>query len=619
MENNHILINGDEEFKNFMEKYSNIESEYLINFLEIINVFHIKEIDLSYITAHKLRIFYPGKIKQLPNKLSELIVSIDTNTIDFDNLPDINFLEIEESYKKEFGDINNLPNSIETLVIPSNYDKCLLNLPNSIKNCIFKKKKRYSYDRINVINMITPLVIANLPDSIEYLKLEEEIHTNEKIHKFPQNLTKLSINPTYFSEDYSILQNYSNITYLSLSNTILLMANNFINSISHLKKLKKLILNIATTNSSEENQYLVDNLSESVEYIEFYYQNSKFYNKSTNTKIDFTKLINLSYLKINTCYDEIELTNISTGIKTLILIGDQIKYFDLNEYKKLELLEISSSGSFEKIYTQTDKLDGLKYLSLSLCEHKNISTHLSFIPENIIYLDIRDFIDDISFSIDLSSLINLEYLKLWLNASKPIDFSSCKKLVGLSLFVNLLNPIELFFPSQLEILILQIQLRDNFCFNNKNIDKDNLFSNILFPEIRVFGFDCLIKKHASDSYEITNTKLIEVSESIKSNVLKKIPDSIEALGFNDNGYPNPIPLTKFPKNIKSLYMLHIASSLGNYFENQYIFETVDNKIEEHRFEAKHGNPISHMENEYFYKQVENYHKSSGTYEEILNI
>jgi len=623
-----ICLGYNKEFNNFKAEYSNIKSEYLIEHLQVFNYVD-EDIDFKNIYVRHLEIHMSnGKIINLPEKLENLSICNSKCILDYNNLPEIKYLEIKISdvSKKEFNQLDNLPNSIETLVLPRNYNKDLSNLPNSIKNFIIKKVDNNYYDE-RVDNNIFPTKINSLPDCIEYLKIPNKYlkipnknsKTNEKISKLPMDLIKLEICSSYFLDDFSILKNYSNLKYLKIPNQIVFSQSNFVNFISCLDKLEKLILNIKLE-VSDENDKLFENLSQTIKYLDL------SYNKSNNIfifdlKLDFNRLVNLKFLKISSCYSncKIEIINLTEKIQSLILNGSEIKYFDLTNYKNLEYIDISRIKNLDNFYFETVKKQELKYLQLYFSDDIILYNQLTSLSNKLIYLEIDRQIDNISSFINFSELINLQYLSVSLNSKNKIDLSVCKNLIGINLYLHLSEPVKILFPEQLEILILSIMINYNFDtspnkLNNLVSVESELFSDIHIPNVKVFGYSSCI-----NCLEIEKEKNMKINDTITKNILNKIPDSIEVLGFDYNNDDEDIPLTKFPKNTKKLYMWHIASSLQNFFENREIYSTVDNEIEECRFESKEGSPVEHLKIEYFEQVLQNYHDSTEFYDPILNI
>ena len=94
--------------------------------------------------------------------------------------------------------IENLPNSIEGIVLGYNFNLELNNLPNSIKKISFDYYSEYDKE------------LNCLPEFVEYLELNKKY--NKKIKKFPLNLKTIKCSKNYkYINDFE--NKYNVITY----------------------------------------------------------------------------------------------------------------------------------------------------------------------------------------------------------------------------------------------------------------------------------------------------------------------------------------------------------------------------------------------------------------------
>ena len=111
------------------------------------------------------------------------------------NLPNIKYIKLDCNI---VDIIENLPNSIEEIVLGDNFDLELYNLPNSIKKISFHPDSRYDKE------------LNCLPEFVEYLELSK--YYDKKISKFSLNLKTIKCNKNYeYIDDFK--DKYNVITY----------------------------------------------------------------------------------------------------------------------------------------------------------------------------------------------------------------------------------------------------------------------------------------------------------------------------------------------------------------------------------------------------------------------
>jgi hypothetical protein len=145
----------------------------------ILGIMYNQPIKIPEKLTHLVLDHYFDQPIELPNTLTHLILG---------SVPSFNKNRNKEQYNIQKL-LNNLPNSLETLIFDINFQGFTINnLPNSIKNIIFKGNR-------------TSCNLDNLPDSVECLQLT--INYDYKINKIPKNLIKIKCGENYnFKQDF---------------------------------------------------------------------------------------------------------------------------------------------------------------------------------------------------------------------------------------------------------------------------------------------------------------------------------------------------------------------------------------------------------------------------------
>jgi hypothetical protein len=113
------------------------------------------------------------------------LVYLSDFNFQFDRLPNIKYLEV--SCNDQYL-IDNLPNSLEELVLTRGFNLELNDLPNQLK-------------KIRLQNVMYDKKLNNLPESVEIIELSSRYY--EKISKLPKNLKTIKCNSRYrFINDF---------------------------------------------------------------------------------------------------------------------------------------------------------------------------------------------------------------------------------------------------------------------------------------------------------------------------------------------------------------------------------------------------------------------------------
>ena len=612
-----VIIDCDKKYEDFLSDYN--KNNYYIDQLKIYNLYECEIIDLNSINLFELDIWLNDNLNKyiLPTKLTKLIVRNTNNKNSIyilNNLPSgLKHLEIKYilNYNKSaiYPKLDYLPSSIETLVLPGDYQNNLENLPNSIKNIIFTNV-RYSHNNYVYIDF------SYLSDYIEQLNISKLYDYNKKIIKLPKGLKKLLIVLNFdgiklIPDYYSCFYDLDNLLYLK---TNIIIPNELL---TNFKKLKYL------------NFWFDGNLSDlnnimpkSLEYLSIKYYNI---NKNLDNKyFEYNNLIlgltNLKYLKFKLTHNVdsekcFVIKNLPESLLTLtIIIQNQLEKIEIDHLPlKLKYLKITSDSN-HKLQLINDYFNelppNLKYLFFTQIKNYDI------LPNSLIWLDTNTYCNKIK------KLSNLQYLTIRKKTnSKILNFepNTCLTHLNLNLEIDDKIPHKLILNGNLEVLLLNLNINvDNF--NQLIVDelKNNeifLLENINFsPSLKIFG---LAVNYFSNKSNLFEDKKILMEYYLKQNfklILNNIPDSVKVLGFEE--FCDKIPIIKFPKSLNKIYMEHRASSLCYSFENESIYSTIETNIYEYRTETKRGeSPLICMYRDYFYTQLDNFKKSNEYWED----
>jgi hypothetical protein len=624
-----MYITNNKEYKDFLLEYDG----YHISYLKIYNLRGYKIIDLSKINLFGLDIqLNDNKCNFiLPLNLTKLIVrNIDNkNCIDFiNNLHSrIKYLEIKHVY--EFGKtaiyprLDYLPSSIETLVLPGDYQNNLENLPNSIKNIIFthinprdlpNTKKLYRID------------FSYLSDFVEQMQLSKLYDYDKKIIKLPKSLKKLSFGTNTNDFDQLLPENYScfyeldNLEYLKTN--IILPNELFLN----LKKLKYLNFWFCGCNFKD----LVGHIPKSLEYLSIKCHMGKILNYIEYDNLEFG-LNNLKYLKFTLDDENFEinqsiiiknlpetLISLTLSANTNILgklkisqLPKNLEYFSIKNY-------LIKSHIFNDYFNSLNELpSNLKYLIFSDIKNYQI------LPNSLIWLETN------SYDQQIQKLSNLEYLTIRKKSNYSVlNFNLNTNLTHLCLKINIKidynkgpMPLKLFLNEGLQVLLLNFNFKfDNF--NEQNfyelVDINGFMEDINFsPGLKIFGLRINSFSFNPNLSEVKKNILETYLKNAIRPILSSIPDSVEVLGFED--FCDKIPMDKFPKSLNKIYMENRASSLKYCFENESAYLAIEKNIDEYRTEVKRGeDPFSCMYRDYFTIAIVNYKKSNEYWDELFD-
>ena len=569
-----IKIWSSHEFYNFMSEYE-LNNHHIYK-LMLYNLFNCDIIDLTILNLTELFLHVCNGTKFIlpTNKNFVKLIVYDggtNNHIDFlDNLPSgIKYLKIEHNLvtkKTLYSKLDNLPSSIETLILPKDYQNELNNLPSSIKNLIFNI--RFSVSSFYFIEKINT-DFSYLSDFIQQLQISDYYDYTKKIIKLPKYLNKLSI----FSEqnflelpldDYSFFSGINDLIYLK---TNIILPNTIF---KYLKKLKYLNLYVNSNDLVNLFKYIS---GENLEFLKITHMYN-FHTSMTNNDInhdfkydndinndfeyDNNKLgfINLKYFKLKLIFIPYNTYIIKNLSQKLILLSvhiiSDISYQIILMEKlpeSLEYLEINIDCyilelGFDFVHNYgPDKIfilpPNLKYLILNYNQNKQNqnkqnqikSINFNILPEKLIWLQINSYVQEIQ------KLSELRYIIIYNQSGGVVNFQPNINLTHLSIeFIDtdldiisdnqiaiqnnsIIKPNELIINSDLELLLVKINV-DLSIFEKLNMKylkelkksnkKDLFFKKINFnfnSKLKVFGlqFYCnYIDKNNIDKNNIDN-------------------------------------------------------------------------------------------------------------------
>jgi hypothetical protein len=145
--------------------------------------------------------YQKNKLDDLPNSIKTLIIGCRFNE-EINNLPcKLNKLHLGHSFNKQ---VDNLPNTLETLIFNFAFNKPVDKLPTGLKKITFG----HSFNQ--PVNKLPPNLeiiyfdwrfnqnISNLPENIYSLKLKNDF--NKELICLPKKLKKLKLNCSYYNK-----------------------------------------------------------------------------------------------------------------------------------------------------------------------------------------------------------------------------------------------------------------------------------------------------------------------------------------------------------------------------------------------------------------------------------
>lgn len=405
--------------------------------------------------------YFNHELNNLPSTLKKLSIGgIYSHSLD--NLPNgLKELRLGGNYKSK---LDGLPNNLETLYLDYNFNQELDNLPSSLKNLIIGQFSKYTKS------------LDNLPYGLENLIIHSKHVYN--LNNLPATLKKLSIknHNSENSQKYSFENLPENLDYLKieLSCEINLKFDNLPTN------LRKFVLRAGICNQQ------LNNLPAGLKVLNLYFQRK--YNGS-----DLILPSNLEVLNIYCGVQPFKI-NYPSSLKSLSINGNLFS-FNKEQFKKLSELKIldivdfcSDSISinlpdglkyFKRLYsgdlTIKNKLpDSLEYFIVGTCFNKKIE----YFPPNLKVF----YIDNIEYTHQIDNLpFGLEKLYYSVNSKSPIpNLPSTLKYLYLSsnitsfkdLYQLLKSDKEYYLPPNLEYFGFRpLFSKDNLSADYKSIDK----------------------------------------------------------------------------------------------------------------------------------------------------